>query len=306
MPIKIPNGLPAKDILLSERVDVMDETSAIRQDIRPLRIALLNLMPDKITTETQIARVLGTSPLQIELTLLRTGSYMGKNTSEDHLLGFYKTYKDVEDHLYDGIIVTGSPVEHMDFEDVQYWEELAAFFDWAKTHSFSQFYICWGAQAALYHFHGIQKILHSEKILGVFPHQRTDFTHPIMRGFDDTVHIPIGRFTEVESDKIRSHDALNILLDSQETGIGLVVDNKTRSVFMMNHLEYDRDTLDKEYKADLEKGMNTLPPKNFDGSMNWRAHRNLLFMNWINLVYQGTPYDLNDLSASSLLFNWSY
>ena len=169
MPIKIPNGLPAKQTLINERIDVMDETTAIRQDIRPLRIALMNLMPDKITTETQIARVLGVSPLQIELTLLRTESYVGKNTKEDHLLGFYKTFRDVESHLYDGIIVTGAPVEQMPFTDVQYWDELCAFFDWCKTHSFSQMFICWGAQAALHHYHGIDKIIHTDKLFGVYP-----------------------------------------------------------------------------------------------------------------------------------------
>ena len=305
MPIKIPDGLPAKDILISERVGVMDETTAVRQDIRPLRIALLNLMPDKITTETQIARVLGTSPLQIELTLLRTGSYMGKNTSENHLLGFYKTYKDVETHHYDGIIITGAPVEHMDFEDVEYWSELTAFFDWAKTHSFSQFFICWGAQAALHHFHGIKKTLHTDKIFGVYPHKRKTYTHPITRGFDDIVNIPVSRFTESDASDMVNCAMLEPLLTSDTLGSALLCDNAARQVFMFNHLEYDRETLQNEFKRDQERGLNTPPPENFDGTMNWRAHRNLLFMNWINLVYQGTPYDLNDLKNPIKLPDWN-
>ncbi|PCI01944.1 MAG: homoserine O-succinyltransferase [Alphaproteobacteria bacterium] len=305
MPIKIPNGLPAKDILISERVDVMDETTAIRQDIRPLRIALFNLMPDKITTETQIARVLGTSPLQIELTLLRTGSYMGKNTSEEHLLGFYKTFKDVESHFYDGIIITGAPVEHMDFKDVEYWDELTEFFDWAKTHSFSQFYICWSAQAALHHFHGIGKTLHKDKIFGVFPHKRDTYAHPITRGFDDCVNIPVSRYTESNADEIKNTAALEPLLTSGDLGTALLCDSASRQVFMFNHLEYDRDTLQNEYERDKSRGEDTSAPKNFDGTMNWRAHRNLLFMNWINLVYQGTPYDLNDLKNPEILENWN-
>lgn len=313
MPIKIPDGLPAKKILTEERVAVMDESTAVRQDIRPLRIALLNLMPDKIITETQIARVLGASPLQIELTLLRTGSYMGKNTSESHLLGFYKTLDDVRNHLYDGIIVTGAPVENLPFEDVEYWQELTDIFDWSKQACYSQFFICWGAQAAMYHFRGIEKITLPEKRFGVFPHRRMDFTHPLTRGFDDIVAIPVSRHTEVNSNDIEAHPDLLTLLSSDESGTALVVDNEHRQVFMFNHLEYDRQTLHNEYTRDQEKGLNTALPRyyftNDDPSaptlMTWRAHRNLLFSNWINMVYQGTPYDLNDLKDPEKVENWN-
>lgn len=313
MPIKIPDGLPAKKILIEERVSVMDESTAVRQDIRPLRIALLNLMPDKIVTETQIARVLGASPLQIELTLLRTNSYMGKNTPESHLLGFYKTLDDVRTHFYDGIIITGAPVENLPYEDVDYWPELTEIFDWAKTACYSQFFICWAAQAGLYHFHNIQKDQLDRKRFGVFAHKRLNFSHPLTRGFDDIVHIPVSRYTEINKNAIDSRSALLTLLESPESGVALTVDDANRQVFMFNHLEYDRQTLADEYTRDQSRGLDTDLPKNYftndDPSgipvMTWRAHRNLLFSNWINMVYQGTPYDLNDLKDPQKIENWN-
>lgn len=313
MPIKIPDGLPAKQILIEERVPVMDESTAVRQDIRPLRIALLNLMPDKITTETQIARVMGASPLQIELTLLRTRSYLGKNTPESHLLGFYKTLEDVQSHLYDGLIVTGAPVENLPFEAVDYWRELVEILDWAESACYSRFFICWGAQAALYRFYGIQKYPTGDKRFGVYRHERLNFNHPLTRGFDDIVNIPVSRYTEVKADDISAVPALTPLLSSDESGVALVVDDARRRAFMFNHLEYDRQTLLDEYTRDRGKGINTaLPRYYFDNDdpasmpvMTWRAHRNLLFSNWINMVYQGTPYDLNDLADSQKIEKWN-
>lgn len=307
MPIKIPDGLPAAEVLKKERIPVIREMDALRQDIRPLRIALLNLMPDKIATETQIARVLGSTPLQVELTLLRTGSYMGKNTTEEHLLGFYQTWEDIKAQKFDGLVVTGAPVEHMEFEEVQYWDELTSIFEWAKTHTYSQFYICWAAQAALYHFYQIPKRPTQSKQFGVFPHSRLDFYHPLTRGFDDIVYIPVSRHTDVDPEKIEKNIFLAPLITSDKTGISLIYDDQNCSTFMFNHLEYDRETLKKEYERDIAKGLDIpLPAGYFPKDdpeqppvMNWRAHRNLLFSNWIGMVYQGTPYDLADLAEKN-------
>jgi len=303
MPIKIPDSLPAKDILLAERISIMDESTAIKQDVRPLKIILFNLMPDKVTTETQIARVLGSSPLQIELTLLRTDSYVGKNTSEAHLYSFYKTFDDIAHEKFDGIIITGAPIEHLKFEDVQYWDELKKIMGWANTHCYSQFYICWAAQAALYHFYDVSKRLLDYKHFGVFPHKRLDFTHSITKGFDDIINIPVSRYTEIDEQAVIDHDDLVLILTSEETGAALITDQSQRKIFMLNHLEYDRETLKGEYDRDTDSGLKTpLPhyyypnndPNNIP-NMNWRAHRNLLFLNWINLVYQGTPFNLDTL-----------
>ena len=303
MPIKIPDNLPAKNILRQERIAVMDESTAVKQDIRPLKIILFNLMPDKITTETQIARVLGGSPLQIDLTLLRTDSYVGKNTSKDHLLSFYKTFDDIAHEKFDGIIVTGAPIEHLEFEDVQYWDELTKIMNWANTHCYSQFYICWAAQAALYHFHGIQKKLLNDKHFGVFSHKRVEFMHPITKGFDDVINIPVSRYTEIDESAVIAHNDLTLLLTSPETGSALITDKTQRKIFMLNHLEYDRETLKGEYDRDARGVLKTALPQYYypDNNpqnipnMNWRAHRNLMFLNWINMVYQGTSFDLNDI-----------
>ena len=304
MPIKIPDGLPATKILQDERISVMDQSTAVRQDIRPLKIILFNLMPDKITTETQIARVLGSSPLQIELTLLRTESYVGKNTPESHLQSFYKTFDQIRDEKFDGIIVTGAPIEHLEFEGVQYWDELTNIMDWANGHCHSQLYICWAAQAALYNFYGVEKYISDDKYLGVFPHRRDNHTHPLTKGFDDMVHIPVSRYTTIDDQAVMDNDDLMVLLQSDETGSALITTLNHRRVFMLNHLEYDAHSLKGEYDRDAGEGLNTPVPKYYfpDDNpsnmpvMNWRAHRNLLFLNWINMVYQDTPYNLDELA----------
>jgi homoserine O-succinyltransferase/O-acetyltransferase len=306
MPIRIPDALPARNILVQEEVAVIDESTATRQDIRPLRILLLNLMPDKITTETQFARVLGATPLQIELTLLRTDSYMGKNTAEDHLLGFYSTHDNIKDQCFDGMIVTGAPVEQMPFTDVEYWLELTKIFNWSQQHVYSSLHICWGAQAALFHFHGHEKFATPQKQFGVFPHTRLDLNHPLTKGFDDIASIPVSRHTSMNDNQLRDNPNLKILLDSPDTGIGLLVDDDLRHIYMFNHLEYDRETLGNEYRRDISKGMKIQVPAHYfnhdDPSvtpvMTWRAHRNLLFGNWINMVYQGTPYNIDEIKKN--------
>lgn len=308
MPIKIPDNLPARQTLKNERINVMDESTSILQDIRPLRILLFNLMPDKIATETQIARVLGISPLQIELTLLRTSSYFSKTTKAEHLTDFYKTFNEIEDECFDGIIVTGAPVEHLDFDEVTYWEEMKQIMNWADQHCFSQFYICWAAQAALYHFHSIPKKTLKSKHFGIYPHNRNDFTHPLTRGFDDLINIPVSRYTEIDEEIIKKRKSLNILLTSAQTGSALVACDHKKQFFMFNHLEYDRNTLKKEYKRNVKNGSDKSIPHNYFPSddpnnipdMNWRAHRTLLFLNWINIVYQETPYDVNTLKKAHL------
>jgi homoserine O-succinyltransferase len=265
-------------------------------------------MPDKISTETQIARVLGATPLQIELTLLRTDSYLGKNTAEDHLLGFYNTHGEVTDQFFDGMIVTGAPVEQMPFENVEYWSELKHIFKWAQQNVYSSFYICWGAQAAIHYFHGHEKFETHSKQFGVFPHRRLDLNHALTKGFDDVAHVPVSRHTRVDDDAILSNSQLKTLLISDETGVALVVDDNRRHVYMFNHLEYDRETLGNEYRRDVAKGLPIELPKyyfpdndpNKTPVMNWRAHRKLLFQNWINIVYQGTPYHLPDIKKIGL------
>lgn len=305
MPIKIPDHLPARAILEQERIPVMDESTAIRQDIRPLRMLLFNLMPDKITTETQIARVLGGSPLQIELTLLRTASYTGKNTSADHLLSFYKTFDDIKQDYFDGLIITGAPVEQMAFEDVDYWSELTEILDWSERYCYSKFFICWAAQAALYHFHNINKHIVDKKYFGIYAHKRQTFTHALTKGFDDFVRLPVSRYTEIDEQAVIDNKNLTLHLRCNETGAALISCDQMRQIFMLNHLEYDRETLKDEYDRDHERGMDTAIPANYfpddnpsqTPEMNWRAHRNLLFMNWVNMVYQGTPYDLTTLGT---------
>lgn len=303
MPIKIPDGLPAKDILISEEVAIIDESTAIKQDIRPLRILLLNLMPDKITTETQIARVLGATPLQIELTLLRTGTYLGKNTPESHLIGFYQTFDDIKHQRFDGMIVTGAPVAQIPFEEIEYWNELIKIFDWAEHHVYGSLFICWGAQAALHHFYNHTRSYTDQKQFGVFPHKRLNYNHALTKGFDDVIWIPVSRITCMNEKDIQENASLNILLNSDETGIALITNDTRNHVYMLNHLEYDALTLDQEYKRDRAKGLDIQIPAHYypdnnpalPPSMNWRAHRNLFFANWINIIYQGTPYDLNEL-----------
>lgn len=306
MPIRIPNNLPARAILEQERIDVIAEDQAIRQDIRPLQIAILNLMPDKIKTETQLLRVLGHTPLQIEVTLLRIAGHESRNTSVDHLLAFYQTIDEIENRRFDALIVTGAPVEHLPFEDVTYWPELRRIFDWSRRHVYSSFFICWGAQAAMKHFYDIPKHEVGTKRFGIFSHDVAQPFEPLTAGFDDSFFVPVSRRTEIhEADIHAASPRLQVLVRSEETGLCLVQDAVARRVFMFNHLEYDAETLQAEYERDRQAGLEIAVPANyFPGNdpsspprMTWRAHRNLLFGNWINQVYQGTPYDLSELDS---------
>lgn len=303
MPIKIPENLPSRTTLEAEHVPLILEERALRQDIRPLQVAILNLMPTKIVTETQLLRALGTSPLQIEITLLHTASYQSKNTSHDHLQSFYKTFNDVKDTNFDALIVTGAPVEHMAFEDVTYWPELTEIFDWAKTHVYSSLFICWGALAALHYYDGIQKRDLPRKHSGIYNHRVLKPFSPLTAGFDDFFDVPVSRNTEVLAADIGNKPNLEILVTSQESGIFIVHDTAAQRVYILNHLEYDAETIQKEYERDVKAGLNpTIPFNYFPGDnpaappqITWRAHRTLLFSNWINSVYQGTPYDLADI-----------
>lgn len=303
MPIKIPNDLPARAVLEQERVPVISETMALRQDIRPLQIALLNLMPEKIKTETQLLRVLGATPLQVEMTLLRPASHTPKNTPQEHLTAFYQTWEEVRDRRFDALIVTGAPVEHLPFTEVAYWEELTAILDWTRSHVFGTLSICWGAQAALHHFHGLPKHEVGSKRFGVFPHRVVRPFEPLVAGFDDTFLVPVSRYTEIRHADLSAAPDLDVLVESEESGLCLLQDVARRRVYMFNHLEYDAETLLAEYRRDRDAGRDTALPFNYfphddpaqAPRLTWRAHRHLLFGNWLNLIYQGTPYDLADL-----------
>jgi homoserine O-succinyltransferase/O-acetyltransferase len=303
MPIKIPNDLPARAVLDSERVPVITETLALRQDIRPLQIALLNLMPEKIKTETQLLRVLGATPLQIEMTLLRPASHESRNTPQEHLTAFYSTWQEVRHRHFDALIVTGAPVEHLPYAEVTYWRELTAILDWTKTNVYSSLFICWGAQAALHHFHRLPKYDVGAKRFGVFRHRLLKPFEPLTAGFDDFFFVPVSRYTEVRHADVASIAGLDILVESEESGLCLIQDVAARRVYMFNHLEYDAETLLGEYRRDRAAGLEPALPFNYfpDNDpelaprMTWRAHRALLFGNWINMVYQGTPYDLRAL-----------
>ena len=304
MPIKIPNLLPATDTLLKENIFVMTETRAITQDIRPLHILMLNLMPKKIETETQIARLIGNTPLQVELELLQTATHKSSHTSEEHMLAFYKTFDEVKDKKYDGMIITGAPVEQMPFEEVEYWDELCTIMEWSRTHVHSTLHICWGAQAGLYFHYGIEKVPLPEKISGVYPH-RVDYKRSILfRGFDDVFMVPQSRHTTVRTEDVLAVPALKLLSSSEETGVYVVATDGGRQVFVTGHSEYDADTLKNEYLRDLNAGLNPIVPKNyFPGDdptqqplVTWRAHANLLWCNWLNyFVYQTTPYDISEI-----------
>lgn len=304
MPIRIPNDLPAVKILNNENIFVMTETRAITQDIRPLKILLLNLMPKKIETETQLSRLLGNSPLQVDLVLMHTKSHMSKNTSKEHLLAFYNTFDDVKDMNFDGMIITGAPVEQLDFEQVEYWDELCRIMEWSKTHVHSTLHICWGAQAGLYYHYGIKKIPLKKKLFGVFPH-KVDYKRSILfRGFDDEFMAPHSRYTTVDINEIKAKKELKILASSREAGVYAITADGGRRIFITGHSEYDGDTLYNEYIRDINAGLNTPIPKNYfpnDDPSNpplvtWRAHANLLFSNWLNyFVYQTTPYDIKKI-----------
>lgn len=304
MPIKIDNQLPARHSLELENIFVMPENRAMTQDIRPLHIIILNLMPTKIETETQILRLLSNTPLQVDVELLQVKSHVAKNVSQEHMLKFYKTFDDVKNRKFDGMIVTGAPVEMMPFEEVDYWDELCEIFDWAKTNVYSTYNICWGAQAALYYKYGVPKHILDEKLFGVFKHRPLDLYHPLLRGFSDVYYVPHSRHTETRREDIAEVKDLQILSYSDEAGVHLISDMACRNFFCTGHSEYDSDTLAKEYFRDLKKGMNIKMPYNYfpdndprkTPPITWRGVGSLLFQNWLNyFVYQKTPYDLNSL-----------
>ena len=305
MPIKISNHLPAAKILESENIFVMTEERATHQDIRPLQILILNLMPTKIETETQLLRLLGNSPLQLDIDLLQTVTHISKNTSREHLLEFYQTFADVQKNKYDGMIITGAPVESLDFTQVDYWDELCEIMDWSVTNVYSTLHICWGAQAGLYHHHHIPKYPLPQKLSGIFRHRLIDPQHPLTRGFDEMFYIPHSRYTEVHQDDIDKKESLQLLALSETAGAAIIATKDARQVFITGHCEYDRYTLANEYKRDVARGIHPALPQNyFPGNdpdavppLVWRGHANLLFANWLNyFVYQQTPYDITAIT----------
>ncbi len=307
MPVKIPNNLPAYQVLQNENIFVMDENRAVTQDIRPMKIAILNLMPLKEVTETQLLRVLGNTSLQVEPVFLATETYQPKNTDQAYLNAFYRTFDEIKEDVFDGFIITGAPVETIPFESVQYWEELTKIMEWADQNVFSTLYICWGAQAGLYYRYGIEKHDLPEKRFGVYSHQIYSPTVKLLRGFDDRFNAPHSRHTEVRKEDIIKHPDLMILAESEEAGVHIVANRDLRHVYVMGHGEYDFDTLDQEYRRDLAKGMTIDPPANYyrgddpnnEPLVTWRSHGNMLFANWLNYcVYQETPYDLYTLKRS--------
>lgn len=302
VPIKIPDHLPARSILENEGVAVMRESDAVRQDIRPLRIGLLNLMPDKVSTETQLARLLGATPLQIELTLVRISDHVARNTSAEHLEAFYRPWRDVEHERFDGFIITGAPVERLAFGEVRYWPELQRIFDWTRTHVHSCLTICWAAQAFLHHFHGVPKHELAAKAFGVFPHRNLAPNSPFLRGMSDSFAAPVSRWTEVRKADIPEGRGLRVLAESDEAGLCLLHDPQRRALLMFNHLEYDGDTLANEFNRDG----GPIPANYYPGDdpaqppMNaWRSHGHLFFGNWINEIYQTTPFDLAEIGGSA-------
>lgn len=304
MPIRIPDDLPAVKTLLDENIFVMTEKRAITQDIRPLKILLLNLMPKKIETETQLSRLLGNSPLQVDFEFIHTKSHKSKNTSAEHLFTFYKLFDDVKDKTFDGMIITGAPVELMEFEQVEYWEELCEIMEWSKTHVHSTLHICWGAQAGLYYHYGIKKRTLNKKLFGVYPH-KADYKKSILfRGFDDEFMVPQSRYTTILKEDVENVKGLKILASSPEAGVYAITTKEGKQIFVTGHSEYDANTLKNEYLRDIEAGLDIDVPKNYfedddpdkEPIVSWRAHANLLFSNWLNyFVYQTTPYDLTEI-----------
>jgi homoserine O-succinyltransferase len=301
MPIKIPDQLPAFQTLIHEGVPVMTDSVAIRQDIRPLQIGLLNLMPNKVKTEIQIARLVGASPLQVELSLVRVGGHKSKNTSEDHILSFYNTWDEIRHRKFDGFIITGAPVEMLDYEDVTYWDEMKEIFDWTETNVHSTLNICWGAMAAVYHFHQVPKYTLSEKAFGVYRHRNLNPSSPYLLGFSDDFAVPVSRWTEVLRKDISPESGLEVLMTSDKTGLCLVAEKRGNRLYMFNHVEYDSTSLADEYFRDRAAGIEIKPPQNYFPDDDparlplnrWRSHAHLLFGNWINQVYQTTEYDLS-------------
>ncbi len=305
MPIKIPNELPATQTLTNENIFVMTETRAIEQDIRPLEILVLNLMPTKINTETQLARLLGNTPLQVELELMQTSSHEAKNTAPEHMLKFYTTFEKVRDRYFDGLVITGAPVEHLPFEEVEYWNELCQIMEWSRTHVYSTFHICWAAQAALYYHYGIPKHPLEKKLFGVFPHKVERRSSMLLRGFDDTFMVPHSRHTTFYREDVERCGKLKILASSEEAGIYAISTEGGRQVFITGHSEYDALTLKAEYDRDKAKGLPIEVPKNYfpndddtkEPPVTWRSHANLLYHNWLNYyVYQTTPYIVNAIT----------
>jgi len=304
MPLNIPFTLPAVDVLREENIFVMDTERASSQEIRPLKIVILNLMPVKITTETDLIRLLSNSPLQIEIDFLHMETHCSKNTPIEHLNTFYKTFDEISKSNYDGMIITGAPVEQLEFEEVNYWPEITKIFDWAKTHVTSTLFICWAAQAGLYHYYGVPKYSLDAKMFGVFEHMKFEQHNPIFRGFDDVFYVPHSRHTEVRAEDIRRVPELTLLSESPESGVYMVMARNGRELFITGHSEYAPGTLDGEYKRDLSKGLAINIPKNYyldndpdkQPLVRWRSHANLLFTNWLNyFVYQETPYDLTKI-----------
>ena len=313
MPIRIPNDLPAAEVLQQENIFVMTQTRAMTQDIRPLEIVVLNLMPTKIVTETQLTRLLGNTPLQVHLELMHTKSHRSKNVAQEHLLTFYKTFDELKDRKFDGMVITGAPVELMEFEDVDYWDELCQIMEWSKTHVHSTFHICWGAQAGLYYHYGIQKHTLPEKLFGVYPHTADYKRSILLRGFDDTFYVPHSRHTAVSREDIEAVPGLKIIASSPEAGVYAVMNKEGHQIFITGHAEYDPLTLETEYLRDKNLGKPIHVPENYypndddtqEPIVRWRGHANLLFSNWLNyFVYQTTPYDIMTIGTEEKeLFN---
>ncbi|TKA97188.1 homoserine O-succinyltransferase [Cereibacter changlensis] len=303
MPIKLPETLPAFDVLRREGVMVMSPERAARQDIRPLKIALLNLMPKKIQTENQFARLIGATPLQIDLHLIRMTEHQTRNTAAEHMAAFYRPFQEVKEEKFDGLIITGAPIEHLPFEEVTYWDELREVMDWTQTNVQSTFGVCWGGMAMINHFHGVQKHILDHKAFGCFRHRNVDPTSPYLRGFSDDFVIPVSRWTEMKQDEIDRVPALQTLLGSDEVGPCLVADPDHRALYIFNHFEYDSDTLKQEYDRDVANGVAINVPRNYYPDDNpamrplnrWRSHAHLLYGNWINEIYQSTPYDIAEI-----------
>jgi len=305
MPVKIPASLPAARVLANENIFVMDDRRAMTQDIRPLKIAILNLMPTKEVTETQLLRLLGNTPLQIEITLLTMASHVSSNTSQEYLNAFYRTFESVRDQKFDGLVITGAPVENMPFDEGDYWPDLVSSMEWSRTHVFSTLHICWGSQAALYHHYGIDKHRLDDKAFGIFEHRVLNQHHKLVRGFDEVFFAPHSRHTTIYKEDILKIPELEILAESDEAGVFLVASRDGRTMYVSGHAEYDADTLDREYKRDLSRGLKIEVPKNYypdndparPPRVTWRAHANLLFVNWLNyFVYQETPYDIEKIN----------
>ena len=308
MPIRIPNDLPAADVLQQENIFVMNQNRAGSQDIRPLEIVLLNLMPTKVVTETQLSRLLGNTPLQVNLSLMHTTSHQSKNTPQDHLLSFYKDFDELKHRKFDGMVITGAPVEQLPFEEVDYWQELCQIMQWSKTNVHSTLHICWGAQAGLYYHYGIPKHELDKKLFGVFPHQADYKRAILLRGFDDTFYAPHSRHTTVLREDIEKCPELRILASSREAGVYAVMTKHGKQIFVMGHGEYDPDTLDREYRRDKALGLPISVPAHYypddddtrEPLVTWRGHANLLFSNWLNyFVYQTTPYDIMTVGSAA-------